>query len=290
MNNLAKKIIFLISFLLSVGMIFSQSNKPYAKNIKISLKNDSILINWKNPENQNIKAIYLYSDSKIIVSQNQLTKANLIAILDNKTENFSVTDKNQFSQFYAVIYQMEDDSLFDILVISENTSPFDSNLKEQIDSVLSDIEDSSQYSEQNFTDGLEEGKLRKTPLPILGLVEKDITEKSISVEAKSIKIDVKPYIFEEDSSETAVGISYELHKITEFLTHEDFETCKKELQNLLQNNHDQETTCRIYFYLGECYYFLKDYKNALNCFLLSEKKYPEISKKWQQFVISSFSF
>jgi hypothetical protein len=82
MNKLAKKIIFLTSFLLCFELILAQSNKPYAKNINISIKNDSININWENPKNQNIKAIYLYADSKIITSKKQLSKENLIAILE----------------------------------------------------------------------------------------------------------------------------------------------------------------------------------------------------------------
>ena len=286
MKYLNKIFLIALFLILTSFQIFSQSNKPYARNINITVENDSINISWENLFSNDIKQIYLYKANKPIIFQNQLTKENLVTTLDAKQDFYTIYDKKDFANYYALIYQLKDNSFYDVLIFSENSSVFNAVLEAFIQKTNYNLEeDVKQLTEET----LEEGKLRKTPLPTISLFEDDYS--LAKSQNNTTKIDIKPYIFEEEKEENPVGLAYELYNITsKYFSTEDFEGASKELKFLLENKYDEKTTARIYFYLGECYFFNQDYKNALSCFLLSEKQYPTVSKQWQQYVLTIFSF
>lgn len=290
MRTFNKKSVFLGLFsLLFIFQLFSQSNKPYAKNININVDEKKFEITWENPISSNISRIYIFSDTKPITSSNQLIKENLVANLPASSTNFITTNKNFYSPFYAIIYQLSDSTFYNILIFGENTTLFNNETSQKIQdalepSVLIDEKESLKNEEEL----LEEGELRATPLPLLGLnkqegfISKDIQEKNISV---------IPYIFDEEKEENPFGTAYELYRITStFFPTEKYDLATKELILLLETKHNEKITGRIYFYLGECYFFQGQFKEALGCFLLSEKQYPVISKQWQQYVLNKFSF
>lgn len=286
MKYLTKTLFIALFLILTSLQAFSQSNKPYARNINIDVKNDTIIISWENLFQNDIKQIYLYKSNTPIIFQNQLTKENLIGTLESYQDSFTIFEKKNFANYYAVIYQLKDNSFYDVLIFSENSSVFNAVLEEFIQEI--------NYIPENDTkeipkETLEEGKLRKTPLPTISIFEDDYN--LAKSQNNTQKIDIAPYIFEEEKTENPVGLAYELYNITsKYFFTEDFNEASKELKFLLENKYDEKTTARIYFYLGQCYFFNEEYKNALSCFLLSEKQYPTISKQWQQYVLTNFSF
>lgn len=290
MAHFSKKIFLTSFFIFTLFSLFGQSNNPFAKNINLSLEKDKLILNWENPEiyqsNSQIEKILIYNDSKEILSKNQLTKENLVATLDKNASQYIISDKKYFSPYFAVIYKFQDNSLFDILIITENTTIYNKDLDEKI-AKLKNYSEVKQKEPEKLV-GLEEGKLRSTPLPTMSLDEnKGNSQKS----SKEKKLEIDVYVFDEDKSEKAMGISYELNQIiSKYFPESQFNEAISEFSALLQNKHDLETTSRIYFYLGECYYFSENHIEALNCFLQSEKSYPAISKKWQQYVLNSFNY
>ena len=290
MAHFSKKIFLTSFFIFTLFSLLGQSNNSFAKNINLFLEDDKLILDWENPEisqsNSQIEKILIYNDSKEILSKNQLTKENLVATLDKNASQYIISDKKYFSPYYAVIYQFADNSLFDILIITENTTIYNKDLDEKIAKLKNFSEVKTQEPEKLV--GLEEGKLRSTPLPTMSLDENKVNS-SKSNNDKNIEVNL--YVFDEDKSEKAMGISYELNQIiSTYFPKSQFDKAISDFSALLQNKHDLETTSRIYFYLGECYYFSENYIEALNCFLQSEKSYPAISKKWQQYVLNSFNY
>lgn len=287
MKHFIQKFAFPLFFLLATFSLFCQSNKPYAKNINITLENQELILTWKNPEqDSNIKNILIYNDKNPILSTNQLSQKNLVKILDKNQISYTISDINHFSPYFAVIYQLKDDSVFDILIITENTTIYNETLANKINSLFA--VEIVKKPEEVETVTFEEGKIRKTPLPTVDLIQSSSDKSKTN---NTFDMEIVPYIFQEDKSSTAMGIAYELNLIvSKYFPTEDFGSAATELKALLENKHEQEETSRIYFYLGECYFFTENYVEALSCFFQSEKAYPAISKKWQQYVINSFNY
>lgn len=287
MKHFIQKNTFILIFLLATFSLFCQSNKPYAKNINITLENQELILTWNNPaQDSSIKNILIYTDSSPILSTNQLLPEKLVAILNKNQESYIISDKNLFSQYFAVLYQLNDDSIFDILIITENTTIYNEVLANKINDLFAVeiIKKPEEVEEITF----DEGRIRNTPLPTVDLIQSSSAKSKTN---NTFDMEIVPYIFQEDQSSKAMGIAYELNLIvTKYFPTEDFESAKLELKTLLENKHELEETSRIYFYLGECYFFTENYIEALTCFFQSEKAYPSISKKWQQYVINSFNY
>lgn len=294
MKYLSRKSFFAFLFFITFFSLFCQSNKPYAKNINLSLNDNQLVLTWENPKkdantNFSIKNIYIYKDVEPILSTKQLSKENLVDILSNTEDSYIISDKNNFSPYFAVLYQLTDNSFFDILIIAENTTVYNERIAKQINKLVGITEPTTK--EEITQEGLPEGKLRNTPLPAMDFIDLKENPKSSQKKSGQTIIDIEPYIFEEDKSKEAMGISYEFNQIiSRYFDKKEFDKATIDFLTLLQNKHDEKSTARLYFYLGECYFFTEDYVDALNCFLQSEKIYPSVSKKWQQYVINNFSY
>lgn len=292
MKYLTKKtsIIALLIFF-SSSLIFSQSNKPYAKNISVQYfeKEKTLSINWENPASNNISKIYIFYDEKPITSKDQLSKDKILIILDKSKTSYSFKNEKMFTPYFAVIFQLQDYSFYDVLIPSENSTLYDPDLEV----TFFESNNLPTDTNKNTTDkvaiqeGLEEGKIRNTPLPRINIEEKAFEGNFLQTK----KVKVSSYIFPEEMVENPFGVSYEIYNIlANYYVEENFTEAAKELNYLLQNKFDEKTTARLYFYLGECYFFTEEYKKAIECFFLSEKQYPEISKQWQQYALNNISF
>ena len=137
MKHFIQKNTFILIFLLATFSLFCQSNKPYAKNINITLENQELILTWNNPaQDSSIKNILIYTDSSPILSTNQLLPEKLVAILNKNQESYIISDKNLFSPYFAVLYQLKDDSIFDILIITENTTIYNEVLANKINDLF----------------------------------------------------------------------------------------------------------------------------------------------------------
>lgn len=293
MKHFIQKSIFSCLFLSILFSAFAQSNKPYAKNINIDIKDEKVILTWENPKDKTeIKNILIYGHKNPITSQNQLTKENLIAKVNKEFSELLITDINQITPYYAVIYELNNGKTYDSLIISENTTVYDQKLSLFIESKQNKDEDIKREKTEILTKNDEPSTrdLRTLPLPNISISKDSNSYKNPESENKVDK-KIIPHIFEEDSPEKAVGISYEISLIiSNYFESANYPKAIEEFKVLLQNNQDANTTARIYFYLGECYYFTQQHAQALNCFLQSEKVYSALSKKWQQYVINSFSY
>ena len=191
MKHFIQKFAFPLFFLLATFSLFCQSNKPYAKNINITLENQELILTWKNPEqDSNIKNILIYNDKNPILSTNQLSKKNLVKILDKNQTSYTISDINHFSPYFAVIYQLKDDSVFDILIITENTTIYNETLANKINSLFA--VEIVKKPEEVETVTFEEGKIRKTPLPTVDLIQSSSDKSKTN---NTFDMEIVPYIF-----------------------------------------------------------------------------------------------
>ena len=91
-----------------------------------------------------IKNILIYGHKNPITSQNQLTKENLIAKVNKEFSELLITDINQITPYYAVIYELNNGKTYDSLIISENTTVYNQKLSLFIESKQNKINEISE--------------------------------------------------------------------------------------------------------------------------------------------------
>jgi tetratricopeptide (TPR) repeat protein len=94
----------------------------------------------------------------------------------------------------------------------------------------------------------------------------------------------EPYVFEEDLVMPAKATDdYELFNIlkTSFIR-QNWAEASKQLRTFLSQNRSVETVKRARFYLGECYYFMQNYADAVTCFLSTEEVMSPLVRKWSE--------
>ena len=136
--------------------------------------------------------------------------------------------------------------------------------------------------------------MRELPLPYLDMVQ-DIYRRPNKLSRRVLKAGndlageyrakppkvLDPYYFEEDMVSPAGGDEYFLFEIlkTSFIKKE-YKTCAGELKKFLGVNRNQKVSDRAAFYLAECLYYTKNYRQAISLFLYVNDTYPSLSKKW----------
>lgn len=274
----------------SFFLVFAQSSSPVVKKIQTVSELNSITIKWELPDSVNdIVEFNIYRSNQSFTKPSQFNSNSFVTKVNKKLTSYKDSELQNKPYYYAVIAKLSNGKLFDVLIPSENVTIFPTS------PLIPEAQNSNALkTNESAVKGLKEGSLRETPLPYLRLIEQDAnTENNFSSSdneffKRSNKI-TDFYVFEEDQNELATGDDYTLHTIVNnYALVKNYEKAKSELTNMLNIKHDDNVTSRIYFYLGECAFFETDYKSALNYFLLAEKVYPYVSKKWQQYTIDAF--
>ncbi|MCR5614437.1 hypothetical protein [Treponema sp.] len=286
---------FFCAALASLG--FAQT-RPVVTDINaIPQENSKIKINWTVPENSSpaITNIIIYRDTKQISTYEQLASLKPVAKLasDVKTYIDSVSDSREY--FYTIIASTENGEYILILpsinttVYGVRSSKYSSKgteavIQEDDARVLPSVK-----QPQNPSD-----KIREVPLPAPGIMKteksnsKIFGEKALSASktlgkkyvGKKNKI-TKMHVFEEDLICPEGGDEYFLFRILkDSFVKKDFAKAVTDLNDFLSVRRDEKVAKRATFYLGESYYFSKNYEKALFNFLNVKGEYPELSKKW----------
>lgn len=301
----------LLIFLISLNFIsfsFSENtningvnkNRPVITNIDVkAISSTEILINWAfDSTNNQAKEIYIYRNTEAFTSSKSLENLTPLAKLPLSETHYKDTVSDYKSYYYAIIINTTGDSLYNVILPSVNTNT--KGVSASLPTIPLKIGEKEQIKEKSYKNG----ELRGQPLPYL----KDTTletrcEKSNSISvSEETKMLVKStdnipsgyiteaYIFDEDKTSPASGDSYLLYSTLEkTFMKKDYKNAISSLEKFLNVNRSKETTNRAYFYLGECNYFMGNYKISLSYFLKVEDKYPILCKRWITSVLSLYN-
>lgn len=284
-----KKILYLVIMIISTSFLFAE--RPLVRDIQarpsgISSGN-KVRITWKLPEKPEpaINSLILYRTTEQISSFSQLAETQPLATLAPYVSEYVDTLSDLKDYYYTVISLT--DSVYDVVLLSFN-------------STVTGVHLTAKKAEEKETEKTEyetvypEGKLRKTPLPFIDMIEGSSAEPLISDKTavaamnslsgnngKYKKEKLTPYIFEEDLVSPDGGDDYLLYEILKnHFVQKNYSTTIEKLNQLIGTNINRDTQNRAYFYLGEAQYFSGKYEEAVRSFVKVEQYFPVVSKKW----------
>ncbi len=289
-----KKLLLFYFFLIFSSLTYTvhSQSRPVATHIKAQLsENQKIIIQWAFPHHTEpkITAVNLYRDTKPVSSWKQLSELKPIATLSPETTVFTDTPETAKEYYYAVTGKTENEE-YSILIPALNYTidgvqvrPTEINIKQK------KIE-SEQSKRMHAKDEIREIPLpnldflsseKETPLKFSDKAIKTAEEISRKYTANDVKQIRELYFFEEDMISQPSGDEYTLFTtLRATLVQRKYQDAINELKGFLSIRRNENVTYRANFYLGEAYYAVQDYQNALYCFLAAQEKYPELSKKW----------
>lgn len=247
-------------------------------------KNKKISILWTLPENpdEEITELLVYRSTKQISSFAQIKNMKPIATLDSNVSAYIDTVSDFADYFYAVIAVTT--KPYDLILLSFNSTVTGVHLK----SVQAQTDTHEEEEEKLYP----EGTLREIPLPYIDITESMVPDNIISDEvvadvASLITTEIKiapplePYIFDQDLISPDGGDDYLLFNIlkTTFIQRK-YQEAVVQLEKLTGTNINDDTRNRAYFYLGQSYYFLGNYQDAVKTFVRVRTVYPALAKEW----------
>ena len=273
--------LFLITFTLS---LFAQ--RPIVQDITaFSGKGKTININWTLPENPDaeITELLIYRSTEQISSYSDIEKLEPLARLEGWYTNYQDKVEDFKDYFYAVIAVTN--APYKLVIINVNSTVKGAHINPK---KITNKKAEKTQEERVY----ENGKLRETPLPFVSFVEGLNQEGSISEETteaaktlsftKADKDDLlRPFVFEEDLVSPDGGDDYLLFEILKNnFAPKNYEGAIEQLLKLLGTNINENTRNRAYFYIGESYYFLENYNEAIMNFIRVENVFPIQAKRW----------
>lgn len=284
-----KKIFCLVILIISTAFMFAE--RPLVRDIQarpsgISTGN-KVRITWKLPDNPEpaINSLILYRTTEQISSFSQLSETQPLATLAPHISEYVDTLSDLKDYYYTVISLT--DTVYDVVLLSFNSTVTGVHLtvKKAEDRDPEKIEYETVYPE---------GKLRKTPLPFIDMIEGTTAEPLVSDKTavsamntlsgnnlKYKKEKLTPYIFEEDLVSPDAGDDYLLYEILKnHFVQKNYNTTIDKLNQLIGTNINRNTQNRAYFYLGEAQYYSGKYEEAVRSFIKVEQYFPVVSKKW----------
>ena len=277
-----KTVCILLSVLFS-AMLFAE--KPIVHDISAHPgTNRKINILWTLPQepDEEITELLIYRSTKQITSYEQIRKEDPIARLLPNTSGYTDSVDDYSEYYYAVIAVTS--KPYDLILLSFNSTVLGAHLK---------IGETKFIPEKNEVEKLyPEGTLREIPLPFIDFNDKDSSTNIVSEEATDAASSLhniensnhkilKPYFFEEDLISPDGGDDYLLFDIlkTTFVRRKYSEAIVK-LEKLTGTNISENTRNRANFYLGEAYYFLGEYDEAIKSFVKVGSVYPTLVQQW----------
>ncbi|MCR5606569.1 MAG: hypothetical protein K6F69_07115 [Treponema sp.] len=299
---------FLLIFLISLNILtfsFAENSstnesRPVITNIEVkAVSSTEILLNWTfDSNNSTAKEIYVYRKTEAFTSSKSLENLSPIAILPLSENHYKDKVNDYKNYYYAVIIQTTENTPYNVILPSVNTNT--KGVSVSLPTIPLKIGEKEQLEEKNYKNG----ELRSQPLPYLSdetletrykkSTSISVSEETSNLENKSNNIPAEyiteAYIFDEDKTSPASGDSYLLYSTLEkTFMKKNYKKAISDLERFLNVNRSLETTDRAYFYLGECHYFMGNYKTSLSCFLKVEDKYPILCKRWITSVLSLYN-
>lgn len=292
-----KKILALLTFFMTCSLFFAQSSRPVVSEINaIPKSNKTIKLTWKAPQNSSpeITGFLIFRDIKPITSSEQLSTLKPLKKLDSETFTYIDTLRDSREYYFCIICTTTNGT-YNVILPSVNTTVNGTrvaSVNTQNEEVITPPSASNKKIPGLEPDASE--KMRDIPLPTPGLIEVTKNKQNIlgpkaMEQAKQLgskytgtsnKI-TKLFVFENDLICPEGGDDYYLFKILKSsFVKKNFKASIDELTDFLSIHRSPEVTNRATFYLGESYYFAKEYEKAVFQFLAVQEQFPELSKKW----------
>lgn len=284
------KKLFTICAVIYFSSLCFAADRPIITDLQaIPARGNKIILSWKNPENPEpkIQKLLVFKSRKAIGTYTDIQDAELVSSLSAANTTYSDTVKNYTDYYYAVIAQVNN-GRYDIILPSVNATVNGAHLK------LPAKKESAKKTESAKEKLVPINGKRETPLPFLDLTQSaekkqikmsDKAKESVASLSKNPDANknkrMEPYVFEEDLISPDGGDDFILFEIlrTTFIQ-KKYKESAEELSKLLGTNRSESVTKRAVFYLGESFYYTKDYENAVRTFLLVYDNYPMQAKKW----------
>ncbi len=289
-----KKTFIIITILATFLLSLNAQNKPVVQDIQATpSKGTKVYITWTLPQNPEppINKLYIYRDTRPVSSYNQLSTSVFLAELP--PDSLSYTDVlSDFNDYYYVVIAYTDRPM-DLILVSMNSTVEGVHL---IAPEEKDIEAKKKTEEKLYTDGA----MRETPLPFINYVEgqgrnddnyissqalESISSLSRST-VKSSSSRVSPYFFEEDLVSPDSGDDFLLFDVlkTTFVQ-EKYEESILLFNKLNGTNISESVRNRLYFYMGQAYFFMGDFEEAAKYFVKVAHVYPLQTKIWMNYTL-----
>lgn len=291
-----KKILALLTFFMTCSLFFAQSSRPVVSEINaIPKSNKTIKLTWKAPQNSTpeITGFLIFRDIKPITSSQQLSTLKPLIKLDSETFTYMDTLSDSREYYFCIICTTTNGT-YNVILPSVNTTVngarvATANTDEKVITPPSTNNKKISGPEPDPSE-----KMRDIPLPTPGLIEVTKNKQNIlgpkaMEQAKTLGSKytgtsnriTKLFIFENDLICPKGGDDYYLFKILKSsFVKKNFKASIDELTDFLSIHRSPEVTSRATFYLGESYYFAKEYEKAVFQFLQVQEQFPELSKKW----------
>jgi len=277
---------------LSIVFVFSLifcvfAERPLVKDIQaVAGKGGKINVYWTLPENPEpkITALYLYRDVVPITNFEQISFVEPLVKLPGDISGYTDFVDDFADYFYAIIAYT--DEPYNLILLSVNSTVNGCHLSVQKNAEV----DKNKKYEKLYPDGTS----REMPLPYIDFVDGinkeeqgTLTDSTVNA-AKTLarptstkKEKLAPYYFEEDLVSPDSGDDYLLFDILKnYFVQKDYQRSISELERLIGTNINTSTRVRANFYMGEAYYMMAEYEEAIKIFCRTEPTYPNLSKRW----------
>ena len=275
--------------LLAANRAFSKE-RPIVKDIQaVTGSGTRINVTWILPKDTEspVTRLFVYRTLKPVGSFYDISDTEPVATLSSNLSSF-VDNVADYRDYYYSVTCETSGREFDIILPSINSTVNGVHLK--LPEKKAETEATLSGKEKNYS----VESLRDMPLPYLDLLEsRNRTPLKMSDQALSIarelamQTDVKknlitePYVFEEDLISPDSGDDFLLFEVLrKYFIQKQYGQTINQLEKLIATNRTKAVTTRAKFYLGESYYFTKNYKEACQTFLSIYDEYPPLAKKW----------
>lgn len=282
-----KKFVFLSVLFFSLFGAFAQSQRLFVTDIAVEAISESqIKIRWTLPQNldteKDVLSIAIYRTNIPVSDVSALWNEKPLALLHGfETEYIdTVSEKKEF--YYTILLTKEGSDMADFVIPGANTTVWGITPLVPAEAPLLP-EKTTKVEKPDPDTGL-----RSFPLPLLnhpgtaGSVSKEFSTNALHIP--------DAYVFPEETDISLLaGEEYLLTRIiTEYFTQKNYEKTIQEIRSFLDIRRSDSVKNRATFYLGESYFFLGKYQEALTYFLTVKEAFPGLSDYWIQTALQNF--
>lgn len=281
-----KKFIFLSVLFLSLLGAFAQSQRLFVTDIGVeAISETQIKIDWTLPQGLNTEkdslSIELYRTVIPVSDVSALwNEKPLVVLHDFETEYVDTVSENK-EFYYTVLLAKEGSDIADFVIPGTNSTVWGITPLVPAEAPLLPKKITKVEKPDPSTG------LRSFPLPLLnnfstsGSVKKEFSTKALRIP--------DAYIFMEETKKSLAGEEYLLSEIiTKHFVSKNYEKTIEELRSFLNIKRSEATKNRATFYLGESYFFLGEYREALPYFLAVKDAFPGLADYWIQITLENF--
>lgn len=269
---------------------FQEENAGLVRNLHTQIFDGRVSIRFSSEQSSRRYAIY--RSTTPIRNLLELNRSNLLRILEPGIRQYQDSPIPGIPYYYAVVdYELYQSSDKNLLYDGNWT---DSSISLPLTEYLG--------SSYRISD------LRRAPLPEIRLERFFAELPEVDLQIPSSKAlnpllvnkihsylnieelrdkELEPFILAFERSESTLPQQIRLNELIEGqFKEENWDEAQKSLLLLLQENGGREMNHRIYFYRGQCNYFLERYEEAYMDFSLSSREYPRESALWQEKILT----